>query len=133
MPEGLAEYPSISLSVFDLSFKKKVMGSEFEVELADAPNPQGVVKSFTEKSDGNQVVFLAPYPLRKNIKEFETGRQMAQRRAKWAKEAVGDDPIELDKFEVVTSFYSPYDPAIQKKRRILTKIAWFQHFAGGGC
>lgn len=106
---GIAEYPSIILSITDLVTNQPIVGSSFEVELADAPSENGTVISFKEEAVANAIVFLAPFPLRKNADEFETGRQMAARRAKWAKDAVGNSPIVLKKFEMISDIWTMYD------------------------
>ncbi len=107
---GIAEFPSLKLSVSHSDTGKPVDGCEFEVQLAESPSEVQI--SFFEKGSTNSIVFLAPYPLKENKREFETGRQMAARQALWAKEAIGDSPINLEKFEIITALYSLYDPLI---------------------
>ncbi|MEZ5345436.1 MAG: hypothetical protein R2681_07775 [Pyrinomonadaceae bacterium] len=106
---GIAEYPSVMLNIADPETNKPIAGCNFEVELADAPNENGTVIKFQEEGDGSTIVFLAPFPLRKNRADFETGRQMAARRAGWAKEEVGNSPVELKKFEMISDIWTQYD------------------------
>lgn len=107
---GIAEYPSISLSVAGAA-----AGSEFEVQLADAPGEKGIVASFKEQSASDTIIFLAPYPLRENFRELETARQMIERQAKWANEATGGKSIRLRKFDVITNIWGVNDPLLKEK------------------
>lgn len=107
---GIAEYPAITLTV-----KNSGGGSEFEVQLADKPAEKSVVVSFTEQSSSNRIVFLAPFPLREKAKDFETASQMIERQAKWAKEATGGKPIKLNKFEIITNFWTINNSALEEK------------------
>ncbi|NNE99456.1 MAG: hypothetical protein HKN25_10600 [Pyrinomonadaceae bacterium] len=109
---GIAEYPSLQLTLSDLERRKKPAGCELQVQLSDSPTEKNVVINFSEKSDGNSIMFLAPYPLRENAKDFETARQMASRHAAWAEEIVGDNRIELKHFEMISSIWTRHDQTI---------------------
>ena len=122
---GIAEFPSLRLLVRDMGSKKTTAGCEFEVQIADGPSEKNVVISFTERSDGNEIAFLAPYPLRRNAEEFETGRQMAARHARWAKEILKNEPVKLDKFEIISNLWSRYDPFIVEKEALTLKSLGF--------
>ena len=108
---GIAEWCSMKLSVANAD-GAKIENSVFEVQLADAPDEKSIVHNFTEKSASDTIAFLVPFPLRKNAGEFETGSQMTARHAKWAKEATGEKPITVKKFDIVTTFWGFYDPAL---------------------
>ncbi|MCB1025126.1 MAG: hypothetical protein KDB79_12085 [Acidobacteria bacterium] len=110
---GIAEYPSIMLTVVNLETNQPVNGCDFEVELGDAPSKDGTVISFKEEGDRNSIIFLAPYPIRKNAGEFETGRQMAARRAEWARSALGGNPpFKLKHFEMIADLWTQYDDQV---------------------
>ncbi len=112
---GIAEYPSISLSVRDLANKKKPKNSKFEVQLSDKPSDKNILISFTEKIDSDTLIFLAPYPLKENAKDFETASQMVNRQARWANEAINGKPIKLNKFEVITNIWGMKSPSLKEK------------------
>ena len=86
---GIAEYPSISLTILKSPKNTKIDKVKFEVELSDAPSEKSSVIKFTEESDSDTIIFLAPFPLRENAKDFETATQMIERQTIWAKEATG--------------------------------------------
>lgn len=112
---GIAEYPSISLTVADTATGRRVEGCKFEVQLADSPADEGVVITFSEQSGSDTINFLAPYPLRKNAGEFETATQMIQRQTQWAKEAVGEKPIKLEKFDIISNLWNMNNPSLEEK------------------
>lgn len=112
---GIAEWPSLKLSVARAVSSEAVNGCALDVQLADSPNEQGVVISFSEKSESNSIGFLLPHPLRENAKEFETGSQMTARHGRWATEAVRGKPIALKKFDIITSIWGHYDPALARQ------------------
>ncbi len=121
---GLAEYPAISLTVKDSS-GQTVKGSEFEVQLAESPTEKDALISFTEKSDSGKIVFLAPYPLHKNFKEFETATQMIDRQTRWAKEAADGKPPKLEKFQIITNLWDINNAALEEKSVFLLKTLGF--------
>lgn len=112
---GIAEFPALRLTASPQTTPNALSNYTYEVQLADAPNDKSVLVSFTEKSETNVVAFLAPYPLRENIKEFETGSQMTARHNKWAMEATNGNPINLKKFTAISQFWGPYDPGLEKQ------------------
>ncbi len=122
---GLAEYPSVTLSVANIGAGEKNGGAALDVELADSPDEKGKVVSFTEQSASNVIGFLVPYPLRAGAKEFETGSQMVARQAAWAKEAVGGKPVKLNKFQIITNLWGPYDPALAEQSVATLKLLGF--------
>lgn len=127
---GIAEFPSIKLSAVPLNTKENFAGYTFEVQLADAPNEKNIVVSFTEKSATNIIVFLAPYPLRENAKEFETGSQMTARHSKWAMEATkGKAPL-LKKFDIITALWGHYDTALEQQEIATLKQLGFNVLGG---
>ena len=110
---GIAEFPALRLTATPQT--PALGGYSYEVQLADAPNEKNVLANFTEKSETNIIAFLAPYPLRENIKEFETGSQMTARHNKWAVEATGGKPINLKKFTAISQFWGLYDPGFERQ------------------
>ncbi len=121
---GLAEWPSMKLTVRRADKQEPIRGCLLEVQLADRPDPQAVVISFRERSGSDTIGFLLPHPLREKKEEFETGSQMAARHRRWAQTAVagrqaraGLPPLQLpvgqhrlQRFELITSLWGPYDP-----------------------
>ncbi|MGI8669881.1 MAG: hypothetical protein ACR2J3_08530, partial [Aridibacter sp.] len=103
---GLAEYPAISLIIQDLTNDTPVKDSEFEVQLADSPSEKDVVISFTEQSNSDRIIFLAPYPLRENAKDFETATQRIDRQTQSTKEATDGKPPKLEKFQIITNVWN---------------------------
>lgn len=118
---GVAEFPSLSLTVQNLETGELAKTSEFEVQLAENPDEKDVLISFNEKSDSSRIVFLAPYPLHKHFKEFETATQMIDRQLRWAKEAAGEKPIKLDKFKITSVLWDIVNPALEDKSVLLLK------------
>jgi len=115
---GVAEWPSVRLGVARVGAGDPVRGCVLAVQLADAPDAAGVVHSFTEKSASDTVGFLVPWPLRSNAREFETGTQMAARHQRWAQNAVVSTGRPFDppkRFDVVTSLWGHYDPALARR------------------
>ena len=128
---GIAEYSSLRLTLTPLSSGEQVKGCTFDVQLADAPGERGVVVTFTERSESNAVAFLMPYPLRENAKDFETGSQMAARHARWAKEATGAGKApELKKFDIITSLWGHYDPALARSEAATLRQLGFNVMSG---
>lgn len=107
---GIAEWNSLKLVA---SASEGVSNLSIAVEMTDAAGEKPLV-SFIEKSESNTVAFLAPYPLRENIKEFETGSQMTARHLRWAHEATGGKHVQLKKFEFITALWGHYDPALER-------------------
>ncbi|MGI8787438.1 MAG: hypothetical protein ACR2HG_06745 [Pyrinomonadaceae bacterium] len=122
---GIAEWDSVKLAAARIGSKQTVSDSVFDVQLADAPGDQNIIVSFTEKSASNTVAFLVPTPLRENVKEFETGSQMAARHTQWAKEAVGDKPILLKKFDIITSLWRHYDSSLALREALSLRSLGF--------
>jgi hypothetical protein len=122
---GVAEFPALRLTANPLNASGPIDRYAFEVQLADAASERNVLVSFTEQSETNIIGFLAPYPLRENFKEFETGAQMAARRFKWAQAATGGKPINLRKFEMMTQFWGHYDPALERQDIATLKLLGF--------
>lgn len=107
---GLAEWPSMKLSVTDLSTGQATNGCQLAVELAEHPYEGSVVISFTEPSASNHVYFLVPNPLQTYASEFETGTQMAARHFAWAQEATCGTSVTLQRFELISILYGLYEP-----------------------
>lgn len=122
---GIAEFPSIKLTAAPVNSTTPINLYTFNVQLADAPDEKNVLVSFTENSETNSIGFLAPYPLRENVKEFETGSQMAARHFKWAKEATGGKSIHLKKFDMITQFWGQYDTALERQDIATLKLLGF--------
>ncbi|MGI8669931.1 MAG: hypothetical protein ACR2J3_08835, partial [Aridibacter sp.] len=102
-----------------------VKDSEFEVQLADSPSEKDVVISFTEQSNSDRIIFLAPYPLRENAKEFETATQMIDRQTQWTKEATDGKPPKLEKFQIITNVWNMNNAALEEKSVSLLKTLGF--------
>lgn len=127
---GIAEWNSIRLTALRLDAAEPLKDVVFAVELADAPDEKAVIVSFTEKSALNVVAFLAPYPLRENAKEFETGSQMTARHAKWAQSAANRKPAVLKKFDLITSIWGHYDPNLERQEIAALKTLGFNVIGG---
>jgi len=126
---GLAEWPSMKLTVRRADKPEPIRGCLLEVQLADRPDPQAVVIRFQERSGSDTIGFLLPHPLRQHKEEFETGSQMAARHLRWAQEAVaarqakaGLPPLQLpvgqhrlQRFQMITSLWGPYDPLLARQ------------------
>ncbi|MDB5353662.1 MAG: hypothetical protein JWN24_115 [Phycisphaerales bacterium] len=112
---GIAEWPSMTIGAERNEAAGVKRDRTIEVELADAPDEGHVVHHFTESSESNTIGFLVPNPLREHAKEFETGSQMAARHLAWAKQATGGIAIHLKQFDVCTSLWGPYDPALARQ------------------
>ncbi|GMU23460.1 MAG: hypothetical protein AMXMBFR13_35380 [Phycisphaerae bacterium] len=122
---GLAEWPSLKLSVSRLSEGEEIAGCAFEVQLADAPAEDKVVISFSERSASETIGFLVPHPLRERAGEFETGSQMTDRHLAWAREIAGSQPRTLKRFDVCTTLWGHYDPALAAKAVETLKLLGF--------
>jgi len=127
---GLAEWPSIKMTLTRLAPKDPFKGCTFEVQLADKPDEQGIVISFTESSASDSICFLAVHPLREKKDEFETGSQMTERHLRWAQEVVGKKPISLKRFDVCSTLWGHYDPALARKATLTLKLLGFNVLNG---
>jgi len=112
---GIAEWPAMKLSVARVGSTAPMNGSAFDVQLADKPDENSVVISFTERSASDTIGFLVPNPLREHKAEFESGSQMAARHLSWAKAATGSTPVSVKKFDIITSLWGHYDPALARQ------------------
>ncbi|MBI2835601.1 MAG: hypothetical protein HYX76_14360 [Acidobacteria bacterium] len=109
---GLAEWPTMKLTVGWRPARAPIQGTALEIELADAPDEAAVVHRFTERSASNSVAFLLPHPLREYKREFETGSAMTARHLAWAKEVTGGTSLRSKHFDVATTIWNHYDPAL---------------------
>jgi len=105
-------------------------GCAFDVQLADKADPNAVVISFSEKSESDTIGFLLPTPLREHAKEFETGSQMTARQLKWAQEITGGKAPSIKHFDICTSLWGPYDPALARQNLQTIKLLGF-NVSGG--
>lgn len=112
---GIAEYPSLKLTAARLDQTGAVKNAAFDVQLADKPDEKSVVINFKEQTAFDSIAFLVPIPLRAKAKDFETGSQMTERHARWAKEATAGKPVRLKKFDIITSLWGHYDPNLAQK------------------
>lgn len=126
---GIAEWPSMTLAAA-LANNEPVKGVKFAVQLADAPRDDAVVIDFTESSQSAKIGFLLPHPLREKKDEFETGTQMAARHAQWANEASGGKAPVVKQFDVLTSLWGPYDPALMEQETATLKQLGFNAVTG---
>lgn len=122
---GVAEYPSIKMTVTNAETGAPANGCAVSVQLADRPDEKSAVVSFEEKSRSNIIGFLVPIPLRENAKDFESGSQMTARHAKWAQEATGGKPIVLKKIDMLTQLWGHYDPALETEEADTLKSLGF--------
>lgn len=129
---GIAEWPSMKLALFRAANNEAVNNCALDVQLADKPDESGVVVTFNEKSESNTIGFLVPYPLRANAKEFETGSQMTARHFAWANDATGGRPITLKKFDIITSLWGHYDPALSRRAVTTLRQLGFNVVSGAG-
>lgn len=127
---GIAEWNSVRLTASRSDAPELLKDAAFAVELADAPDDKAVTVSFTEKSASNVIAFLAPYPLRENAKEFETGSQMTARHANWAQSAANRKPAVLNKFDLITSIWGHYDPNLERQEIAALKTLGFNVIGG---
>ncbi|MBI3922922.1 MAG: hypothetical protein HY318_15985, partial [Armatimonadetes bacterium] len=127
---GLAEWPSMKLSLERAGGGEPIRGCAFEVQLADKPDEGSAVLSFTEKSGSNTICFLLPHPLREKKDEFETGSQMTARHRKWAKEVTGGRTPSLKQFDIITSVWGHYDPVLAKQATETLKLLGFNVMGG---
>lgn len=126
---GLAEWPTMKLRL-SRGDGKPIQGCKLEVQLADQADPQSVVISFTESSASGTIAFLLPHPLREKKAEFETGSQMTARHLAWAREATGGRAPRLEKFELITSIWGHYDPALARQAVAALRQLGFNVTAG---
>lgn len=127
---GLAEWPSMKLSLAHAPSGTPAQGCAMEVQLADRPDPAAVVVSFTERSGSNTIGFLLPHPLREKKAEFETGSQMTARHLAWAREATQGQARTLEKFELITSVWGHYDPVLARQAIQTLKLLGFNVTGG---
>lgn len=127
---GLAEWPSMKLSVQRGGSDEAVKGCEMQVQLAEAPDEKNVVISFAEKSESNTIGFLVPNPLREHAKEFESGSQMTARHLKWAMEATNGQPVTLRKFDLITFIWGHYDPGLARQAVATLRQLGFNQMGG---
>lgn len=126
---GVAEWTAMKLSVLDAK-NKPVQGCALEVELSDAAEEGAVVRRFREASASNSIGFLLPQPLRKNADQIETGSEMAARHLRWASEAAGDNPARPQRFDLITSLWGHYDPALARREAEALKLLGFNVLGG---
>jgi len=112
---GLAEWPSLKISATAIKPAEVPSGRAFEVQLAESPDEDHIVHTFTEKTESITIGFIVPNPLKEHAAEFETGSQMTARQLKWANEVTNNKPITLKQFTIATSLWGPYDPALAKQ------------------
>jgi len=105
----------MKLSIQRIGAGAAVRGCALEVQLADKPDQAAVVHSFTERSGSDTIAFLLPHPLREKEGQFETGSQMTARHLAWAREATGGQACRLKRFDIITSVWSHYDPALAQQ------------------
>ena len=71
---GIAEWPTLKISVQCIGDIKPPPGSFYEVQLADEADEKAVVISFKERSESRTIAFLVPTPLRENeVRLLKTG------------------------------------------------------------
>jgi hypothetical protein len=107
---GLAEWPSMRLTVTDSSTGKGLGPLLIRVQLANAATDTAVKIDFTETSVTNQIYYLVPNPLATYASEFETGRQMADRQLAWAQEATFTNAAIPSRFRLISTLYGLYEP-----------------------
>ncbi len=112
---GIAEWPTLKITVESVGDVKPAPGSVYEVQLADEADEKAAVVSFKERSESRTIAFLMPTPLREHVKEFETGSQMAARHREWAEESTGGRAINLKKLDICTSLWGHYDAGLAKR------------------
>ena len=127
---GVAEWPSLKLSVTRSDALPPVRGCAFAVQLSDHPGGAKPIISFVESSASNIVAFLVPTPLREHAREFESGSQMAARHHAWAVKATGGKPISLKKFSVITALWGHYDPGLASQEVDALKQLGFNVISG---
>jgi len=127
---GIAEWPSVKVTINPGKTATPATGCEVQVQLAEAADEAAVVHDFKEKSESRTIGFLVPNPLREHAKEFETGSQMTARHLKWAQEASGGKAPVLKQFNLITSLWGHYDPALARQALATLKLLGF-NVAGG--
>ncbi|MDO8587206.1 MAG: hypothetical protein Q7T82_09215 [Armatimonadota bacterium] len=111
---GVAEWPSLSLTLSRAEGGEAIRGCAFRVQLADKPDEKSVVIDFTERSASDVICFLLPHPLREKKREFETGSQMVARHLAWAQKATGGRAPKLKHFDIISVVFG-YDPLLVKQ------------------
>ncbi len=127
---GLAEWPSLKLSLARAGGSEPIRGCAFEVQLADKPDESNVVISFSERSGSDTIGFLLPHPLREKKDEFETGSQMTARHLAWAREASGGKVPILKNFDLITSVWGHYDPGLALQAAKTLQLLGFNVLSG---
>jgi len=128
---GIAEWPAMKIGIARAAAgQPAIAGCAIAVELADKPEDGAAVVSFTERSGSNTICFLLPWPLREKKSEFETGSQMVARHLAWAREAAGGRARTLKKFDLVTSLWGPYDPALAEQSVQALELLGFNVIGG---
>jgi len=145
---GLAEWPSLKLTLARADGGLPITACTLEVQLADKPEEASVVIAFTEKSGSATIGFLLPHPLREKKSEFETGSQMTARHLAWAREAAsrkGTVPFSLrenqdspqgvsrpilGKFDLITSVWGHYDPVLARQAAETLNLLGFNVITG---
>jgi len=127
---GLAEWPTLSLTVSRAEGGEAIRGCALRVQLADKPDVKSIVIEFTEKGASNSIKFLLPHPLRRKKAEFETGSQMTARHLAWAREASGGHPPKLRSFDVITSVWGQDDPALARQETETLELLGFNVIGG---
>ena len=112
---GLAEWPSAKLTVARAASGEALGPCAIEAQLADRADEAAIVIRFTERSVSGAIGFLLPHPLREKKGEFETGSQMAARHLAWAREACPGEPPRVGRFDLITSIWGHYDPALARQ------------------
>jgi len=107
---GLAEWPSMRLTVTDSSTGKGLGPLVIRVQLANSATDTAVKIDFTETSVSNQIYYLVPTPLATYANECETGTQMANRQLAWAREATFTNALMPSKFRLISTLYGVYEP-----------------------
>jgi hypothetical protein len=127
---GVAEWPTLKLTVAREGPGEKITGCRLDVELADRPEAERVAIRFSESSGSATIAFLVPHPLAEKKAEFETGSQMTARHLAWAKEVTGGKARGLKQFELLTSVWGHYDPALAAQATETLKLLGFNVMAG---
>ncbi len=122
---GLAEWPSLKLTVRNVGSDAEIEGCAMECQLADQPAEDHVVVSFSEHSESDTICFLLPNPIREHADQFETGSQMAKRQLAWAREVAGGTQVDLDHFDICTTLWGHYDPGLARQSLETLKLLGF--------
>jgi hypothetical protein len=107
---GIAEWPSLSITLARVGAGAPVTNCRLQVQLADKPDPMNVAIGFTAQGDIATIAFLCPTPLHEEKAEFETASQMTARQLRWAIDATGGKARALKQYEIITSVWGQSDP-----------------------